>query len=262
MIQIYNNDCRDVIPVLSNDSIDLVITSPPYNVKLGDNKYNKIAYDEYDDSLPYDEYLSLIETTFQELYSKVKIGGRVAINVADTKNGRIPLESDVTQLMVKNKWLPYSHIIWQKNNIGNRTAWGSWKSPSSPFFLFSFEHILLFAKETYKLQYKGETDLERDEFIQWTNAYWVMSPESKKRVKHPAPFPKELPYRLIKMLSWKGATVFDPFGGSGTTVAVANDLDRDGIMCDVSKQYCEYAHSRVKESILLNIEEVTNGETL
>jgi DNA modification methylase len=244
--KIYNMDCYDGIARLDDESVDLVITSPPYNVDLGKNKYNKNPYDLYVDNKEHGEYIAWITSIFYEVYMKLKNGGRVVINIGDGKNGAVPTNSDFIQLMVRLGYLPMTHIIWNKNSTGNRTAWGSFMSPSCPSFPTPFEHILVFAKGSTKLQYAGETDITREEFIAWSYAMWVFPPELRqKKMGHPAMFPEELPLRCIKMLSYKGATVLDPFAGLGTTCKVAKELGRNYIGFEISEEYCEIANDRI-----------------
>ena len=247
-MKLYNNDCLDVINCLENDSIDLVVTSPPYNVDLGKNKYNKNSYDVYNDNKEHSAYITWLKTIFQSLYPKLKVGARVCINIGDGKNGKIPTHSDIIQFMTHGLgYLPYTTIIWNKSQVGNRLAWGSWMSPSSPSFPKPFEYILIFAKESYKLQAKGETDLQRDEFIQSAFAYWDIQPETQMhRIGHPAMYPRAIPYKLIKMLSWKNSTVFDPFNGAGTTGLVCKQLGREYIGAEISEDYCQISVDRWK----------------
>ena len=138
-IKLYNNDCLDVICQLENNSIDLVVTSPPYNVNLGKNKYNKNSYDLYKDNKEHSEYIFWLETIFLYLYPKLKKGARVCVNIGDQKNGKIPTHSDIAQFMNKIGYVPFTTIIWNKSQIGNRTSWGSWLSPSSPSFPTPFD---------------------------------------------------------------------------------------------------------------------------
>ena len=146
------------------------------------------------------------------------------------------------------KYIPMTIIIWDKCQTSNRTAWGSYLSPSSPSFPRPFEYILVFAKETKKLQYKGKTDLTREEFIDWSLGYWKFAPEKRqKKFGHPAMFPEELPKRLIKMFSWKDALVVDLFNGAGTTCKVAKDLNRNYIGFDISKEYCDISNERLED---------------
>ncbi|MCD6435568.1 MAG: site-specific DNA-methyltransferase [Clostridiales bacterium] len=255
MYEIINGKSENVIPTLDNESIDLVITSPPYNVDLGNNKYNKRPYDLYNDNLDHKEYINWLEEIFKKIWFKLKKGGRVVINIGDQKNGAVATHSDIIQFMTKKlNYLLMTNIIWDKKHTSNRCSWGSYCSPSSPSFPKSFEYIMIFAKETKKLQEKGETDLTPDEFKKWAYGLWTVAPEgSAKKIGHPAPFPLELPHRLIKMLSWKHATVLDPFSGSGTTGVACSQLERDYIGIELSEKYCELSRKRIENSIKIDI---------
>jgi DNA modification methylase len=146
------------------------------------------------------------------------------------------------------KYIPFANIIWDKNGqSSNRCAWGSWMQPSSPSFPMTFEHILIFCKESLKLQHKGVTDITREEFITYTNSLWKMTPQTnmKKKYNHGAMFPEELPYRCIKMLSYVGDVVLDCFNGAGTTTFVANKLNRKYIGFELSEKYCATAQERI-----------------
>lgn len=247
--KIHNIDCTEGIPMLKDNSIDLIVTSPPYNVDLGNNKYNKNPYDLYSDNKGHAKYLSWLRNIFLLVYDKLKPGGRVCINIGDGKNGAIPTHSDIIQFMCGDlKYIPMTIIVWDKGQTSNRTAWGSWLSPSCPSFPRGFEYILVFAKKNKKLQCKGETDLAKEEFIEWSNGLWKFAPETKqKQFGHPAMFPEELAKRCIKMFSWLGAVVLDPFCGAGTTCKVARDLGREYVGFEISEEYCQIAEERLKD---------------
>lgn len=254
--KLYNMDCVEGLQQLDDNSIDLVVTSPPYNVDLGNNKYNKNPYDLYNDNRSHQNYLGWMKDILYILYRKIKTGGRICINIGDGKNGSIPTSSDFIQIMVGMNYIPYTHIIWNKSQVGARTAWGSFNSPSSPSFPTPFEHILIFAKGSKKLQYKGISDLGKQEFIDWSLALWEFPPETRQsKIGHPAMFPEELPKRCIKMLSWVGAVVLDPFAGVGTTLRVAKQLNRKYIGFEISKDYCEIAKSIIGAQGHNNIED-------
>lgn len=243
---LYLADSSRIITKLPNEYINFVITSPPYNVDLGNNKYKKDGYSLYNDNKEHSEYIQWLADIFLSLYPKLKYGGRVAINIGDGKNGKIPTHSDIIQ-QLKSLYLPFATIIWNKSQVGNRTAWGSFKSPSSPSFPTPFEYILLFAKDSYKLSWKGVTDLSREEFIKWSLSLWNFAPESKMRMYgHPAMFPEELPKRLIKLNSYIGDMVLDPFAGAGTTLVIAEKLNRRWIGIEIDENYCEIAKNRLE----------------
>ena len=248
--KIYNMDCLNGLRKMDDNTIDLVVTSPPYNVDLGNNKYNKNPYNLYNDNKEHQEYISWLKEIFSLVYLKLKSGGRVCINIGDSKNGAIPTHSDVIQMMCDIGYIPMTNIIWNKNTTSNRASFGSYLSPSCPSFPRGFEFILVFAKENKKLQYKGETDLTKEEFVEWTNGLWTFAPETRqKKIGHPAMFPEELPKRLIKMFSWKGALVVDPFMGSGTTAIACINTNRNFIGFELDKHYCDIANKRISEEM-------------
>ncbi len=245
--KVINDTWYNMDNYIQDNTIDLVVTSPPYNVNLGDNKYNKNPYDLYQDNVDHQKYLIWLEDGFQMIYKLLKSGGRVCINIGDGKNGAVPTSADIIYFMTKRlTYIPTAHIYWNKNQVSPRTAWGSYMSPSSPSFPTPVEHILVFAKENKKIQYTGDTDLTKDEFVKWSNALWNIAPErGMRRFGHPAMFPEELPKRLIKMLSWKDAFVVDPFNGAGTTQVAAANLGRSSYGFDISKEYCDIAEKRL-----------------
>lgn len=240
---IYLGDCRDKIPKIKKESVNLIITSPPYNVDLGNNKYNKKGYDIYKDNKSYGKYMKFLLEVFDQCYQVLTKDGRLAINIGDGKNGQIPTTAYLTVALKKMGYNPFGHIIWNKKHTSNRAAWGSFMSPSCPSFPTPFEHILLFTKEK-KLSRKGKTDLTKEEFVSWATSLWEFKPDTNS--KHPAAFPLELPVRLIKMLSYIGDTVFDPFAGSGTTLVAAKQLNRKYIGIELSELYYNEMKDRLK----------------
>lgn len=248
MSKLICGDCLEVIPKLKDEIVDLVVTSPPYNVDLGNNKYNKNPYSLYKDNKEHKEYIAWLKSIFEVITPKLKKGGRVCINIGDGKNGQVPTSNDIFNFMMDLGYIVAGHIIWDKHQIGSRTAWGSWMSPSCPSYPCQFEHILIFSKESKKLLTTGETDLTRDEFINYATSLWTFNPEIKaKQIGHPAPFPPELPYRCIKMNTWVGGVVLDPFMGSGTTGVVCEQLNRKFIGIELDPIYFDIAKKRIEE---------------
>ena len=190
---IYHGDCIEIMKNKINDkSINLVITSPPYNVNL---KYNS-----YNDNKEYNDYLNWLKTIFEIVYKKLTNDGRLCINIGDQKNGKIPTHAYLINVLTKElKYNYFSTIIWNKKQIHSRTAWGSFKSPSKPSFPTPFEYILIFSKNDGKLEHKGKSDITKQEFIDFSLSLWNISPSKQmKKFNHPAIFPEEIPYRLIK----------------------------------------------------------------
>jgi len=247
--RIINGDCLEILPNIPQGIIDLVVTSPPYNVK----EFQRGSYDVYVDDRPYTEYIKWLQTVFQTVFQTLKPGGRVCINIGDGQNGAITTHADIIAFMKVIGYIPMTTIILDKRNASNRQSWGSFKSPSCPSFPTPFEYLLVFAKETKKLQEKGETDLTKEEFIEWSSSMWFLPARSFDDCVriinsgvHPAPFPEEIPIRCIKMFSWKDALVLDPFAGYATTAVVCKKLGRRFIMIEQSEDYCKKAEKRLQ----------------
>ena len=248
--KIVCGDCLALLRQLPAESIDLVVTSPPYNVNLGRNKYHKNPYDLYRDNREHSEYIEWLKTVFAEVQRVLKHGGRVAINIGDGKNGAIPTHADVIQVMTKDLgYLPMATLIWNKNQTSPRTAWGSWMSPSCPSFPMPFEYVLIFAKGTTKKPGdKKKITVTKEEFVTNSLALWTISPESRqKKFGHHAMFPVELPHRLIQQLSYRDDVVLDIFAGVGTTAIAAKRLGRRFICFELSPEYCKTATQRLEE---------------
>jgi len=248
--EIHQGYCEDLIVQLPDDCIDLVVTSPPYNVDLGNNKYNKRPYDMYQDNKDHKKFIENLAYTFGILKPKMVKGGRICINIGDGKNGRVPTHSDIIQFMTKElKYLIKTSIIWNKSQIGGRTSWGSFNSPSNPSFPTPFEYILIFCNETQNKEgCPKNVTVTKEEFIHNSLAMWRFAPENQmKKFGHPAMFPLRLPYRLIQQLSYKGDVVLDIFSGAGTTCLAAEMLGRKWIGFELSKDYVEKARKRLRQ---------------
>ena len=239
-ISIYNNDILEM-DAIEDISIDLIVTSPPYDVD--------IKYESYDDSIPYDKYLEFTRRWLDRCYNLVKYDGRLCLNIPLDKNkgGQQSVSADITTIAKEVGWKYHSTIIWNEQNISRRTAWGSWMSASAPFVIAPVEVIVVLYRKRWRKMRRGKSDITRDEFIDWTNGVWNFSGESRSRVGHPAPFPVELPKRCIKLFSFVGDTVLDPFLGSGTTLIACLETNRTGIGVEINKSYCELAVKRLKE---------------
>lgn len=247
------------MPNVPDGTVDLIVTSPPYNVDLGNNKHKKDAYEEYDDNLPYDEYLKWMSSLFNECNRVLKTGGRLCVNIGDGANGSVPTHVDFTYRLLNQHNVPYDNfepfqmmttIVWDKNQIGASTAWGSWQSPSQPSFPTQFEFIIVVAKGTTKHEGdKSKITVSGDDFIRNSRALWRFAPETDmmKKYDHPAMFPEELPRRLIDQLTYRDDVVLDPFSGAGTTCAVAKQMGRQYIGIEMTPKY----HSRSMDRLAL-----------
>lgn len=245
--RVFNEDAFDTVQRMPDNFLDLTVTSPPYNVDLGNNKYNKTPYDLYIDNMDHSDYIADLSLLFHKLWQKTKHGGRLAVNIGDGKNGAVPTHSDLITALSVDRWIPMTIIVWNKGNANNRSAWGSFMSPSSPSFPRPFEYILVFCKGDKKLQWKGETDLTKEEFVKWAYGLWEFPGTTKKKSGHPAAFPIELPTRLIKMLTWKNSVVYDPFMGSGSTAIACKNTSRHYIGSEISSQYCDLIQENLNE---------------
>ena len=225
------------------DSVDLVVTSPPYNVD--------IQYNSHKDDVSYADYLEFSRKWMSRCFEWLKDDGRFCLNVPLDKNkgGQQSVGADLTTIAKEIGFHYHSTIIWNEGNISRRTAWGSWKSASAPYVIAPVELIVVLYKKNWKKTSGSKiSDIERNEFMDWTNGLWVFNGESKKRIGHPAPFPIELPRRCVKLFSYVDDVVLDPFSGSGTTLIAAVTNNRKGIGIDVDRKYCELARKRILEN--------------
>jgi len=239
---IINEDIFSTKNVVTS-SIDLVITSPPYNVD--------IQYNSHNDRGSYAEYLEFSQRWMKRCYRWLKSDGRFCLNIPLDKNkgGQQSVGADLTTLAKKVGFSYHSTIIWNEGNISRRTAWGSWKSASAPYVIAPVELIIVLYKNSWKkTSGSKESDITRDEFMQWTNGLWSFNGEKKSRIGHPAPFPVELPLRCMKLFSFIDDTVLDPFMGSGSTLVAASQCRRDAVGIEIDPHYCGIARTRIENS--------------
>jgi len=240
-IRIFNDDFLKTNSI-KEGSVDLVVTSPPYNVD--------VQYENFKDDIPYDEYLVFTRKWLTKCYGLIRDDGRLCLNIPLDKNkgGQQSVCADITTIAKDVGWKYHATIVWNEQNISRRTAWGSWLSASAPFVIAPVEVIVVLYKESWqKTNGSQKSDITRDEFLEWTNGVWNFSGESKNKIGHPAPFPVELPKRCIKLFSFVGDTVLDPFLGSGTTLIACLENNRTGIGVEINRNYCELAARRLKQ---------------
>jgi len=236
--RIYNASSESM--PLPDNSVGLAFTSPPYNVGK-----------DYDEDMPLESYLDLIQNVGAEVYRVLKPGGRYIVNVANLgRKPYIPMHAFFYQIHAEIGFLPMGEIIWQKGRGANGScAWGSWRSASAPRLRDLHEYLLVFAKGSYKRPDKGTSDLSGEEFTEATLSVWEILPVSAKKVGHPAPFPVELASRVIKLYSYVDDVVLDPFIGSGTTAIAAKQHGRHYVGFDISPEYCRLAEARIANAM-------------
>lgn len=227
---------------LPDDSVHLMVTSPPYNVGK-----------DYDEDLSLDEHLAFLRRVWAETYRVLVPGGRACINVANLgRKPYIPLHVFIIRDVLSLGFLMRGEIIWDKGASSSvSTAWGSWQSASNPTLRDAHEYILVFSKGNYRRERtEGRPDtISRAEFLEFTKSVWTFAAESARKVGHPAPFPVELPYRLIQLYTYQGDVVLDPFMGSGQTALAAAKSGRSYVGYETNPAYVELARQRITEQV-------------
>lgn len=232
---VLHGDCIDVLSGLENNCIDLVVTSPPYNVG--------IEYHDYEDNLSIKDYKELINKLFRLLNRKVKNTGRICLNVSlKNDDSIIDTPSFIKNILNEIGWDLRFEIIWNKGSSESSSAWGSWRSPSSPRPIFNHEYIFIFDVSEEKKEYKKS--IPKDRFMDIVKSVWDIPPETQSN--HPAPFPEEIPKRLIELNSYEKDIILDPFIGSGTTAVAAEKLNRNWIGVEQSKKYVDMCYKRIE----------------
>lgn len=239
---------QNFIDFMGNKKVDLIFTSPPYNANID---YGKT----YNDNKSIEDYLSFLSKFIDNSDKILKNGKRFIINIRDVKVGkgkRYPILIHLyNELCTKRKYDYRGVHIWYKGREESSTAWGSWMSSKNPSIIDLFEYVFVFQKEGEYLN--GKDNMEKDEFIESNLGIWKIRPVkkifSKKKInifKHPCPFPLELVVRIIKLYSNVNNTIFDPFGGIGSTTIGALMSGRNSIITEISKEYCDYAFEKIK----------------
>ena len=235
--QIYCSSSESMTQ-LPDNCVHLVVTSPPYNVGK-----------EYDEDLTLSEYAALLTRVFSECHRVLVHGGRICINVANVgRKPYIPLNALVSNLMSELEFQMRGEVIWNKGaSAGVSCAWGSWMSPSNPVLRDVHEYVLIYSKGSFSRQNKKQATIEKEGFLEWTKSIWDIPAESARKVGHPAPFPVELPLRLIELYTYRDEVVLDPFMGAGSTAVASLTSHRNWIGYDIDESYCELTRKRVAD---------------
>lgn len=240
--KIIPKDSEEVLKKLPDNCIDLIFTSPPYNFGLG--------YDTTEDGVDWSKYFDTLFRIFSECIRVLKYGGRIIVDIQPLFSDYIPSHHIISNFFIQNKLIWKGEILWQKHNYNCKyTAWGSWKSPSSPYLKYTWEFLEIFCKGDLKKPGKKENiDIAANEFKKWVLAEWAIAPEKNmKKYNHPAMFPEKLVERVLKLFSYREDVILDPFNGVGSTTVVAKKLGRKYLGIDTSKEYCKTAEKRLKE---------------
>ena len=229
-------DSRDLHDI-PDSCVHLMVTSPPYNVGK-----------EYDEDLNVDEYLDMLGAVFTETYRLLVDGGRACVNIANVgRTPYIPYHALIIQSMLGCGFHMRGEIIWDKGvGAGSSMGWGIFRSASNSLLWDTHEYVMVFSKGRFGRDKRGRTGtIGRDEFLEYTKSVWRFPPESAKDVRHPAPFPMELPRRCIQLYTFEGDVVFDPFCGSGSTGVAAAESGRRYLMVDLDGRCVGIARRRL-----------------
>jgi DNA modification methylase len=239
--QIFCKSCEQMSE-LPDNSVHLMVTSPPYNVGK-----------EYDQDLTLAEYLAFLQRAWGEVRRVLVDGGRMCINVANLgRKPYIPLHAFILQGALELGFHMRGEIIWNKAaSASPSTAWGSWQSAANPTLRDVHEYILVFSKGSFsRKKPAGQPDtISRDEFLETTKSVWTFPTETARKVGHPAPFPVELPRRLIQLYTFAGELVLDPFMGSGQTAIAALRSGRHYVGYETDAEYVKLAEGRIKQEV-------------
>ena len=239
---IVQGDSELVLKKLPDNCIDLVFTSPPYNFGLN--------YSKSDDANDWSAYFKKLFGVFDECIRVLKFGGRLVVNVQPLYSDYIPSHHIISNHLMHRRMIWKGEILWEKNNYNCKyTAWGSWKSPSSPYLKYTWEFLEIFCKgELKKSGSSANADISVESFKKWVVGKWSIAPERKmKQFNHPAMFPEELANRVLLLFSFRGDTILDPFAGAGTTCVVAKKNHRQFLGIDISAEYCKTAETRLSD---------------
>ena len=256
-------DSLSLLKKLPDNCIDLIFTSPPYNFGLD--------YSDHIDVNKWQDYFNNLFAIFGECIRVLKYGGRIIVNIQPLFSDYIPSHHIISNYFTAEGMIWKAEIIWDKKHYNCKyTAWGSWRSPSSPYLKYTWEFLEVFCKGDLKKDgTPDKIDISAEEFKKWVNANWSIPSENEadskedlyeidarwniaperdmKKFNHPAMFPEKLVERALKLFSYGNDIVLDPFNGAGTTTAVAAKNHRRFLGIDLSTEYCKTAEKRLAE---------------
>jgi len=240
---LFENDFLQVDLKELKGKVNLTVTSPPYNVGIN--------YGSHNDFMDYNEYLLFTRNWLGKVYDLLAPDGRLCLNIPldKNRNGIKSVYADVVNIAKDVGFNYQGTIVWNEQNISRRTAWGSWLSASAPYVIAPVEMIVVLYKHAWKRINPGVSTISKEEFIEWTNGVWTFNGEKKSRVNHPAAFPVELPRRCIRLFSYSGDLVLDPFSGSGSTLVAAFQEQRIGIGVEIEHPYVMNTAARIQKLI-------------
>jgi site-specific DNA-methyltransferase (adenine-specific) len=259
LVTLYHGRAEEVLPELDAGSVACLVTSPPYNVGL--------AYSQHDDVMAWPDYIELARAVARGAAGVLVEGGRVWINVTPVvpidvipsgfhsgraKNPRVNLLA-LWMTALEGAGLPVWDVLSWPSTRGHGTAWGSWRSPAGPNLRGDWEAIILACRGQWQRETPESFRNWKDPEADWTSLtsnVWRFKTQHRTEGGHPAPFPVKLPNRAIRLSSWPGETVLDPFAGSGTTLMAARDLGRRSVGIELDERYCELTARRLAQGVL------------
>lgn len=242
---IHNEDCLKTLKSMEDNSVDLILTSPPYNIG--------IDYDTYDDKKDWKEYYKWCGEWLEQCYRVLKSDGRIAIDhylSLGTAEYRTAPIAKLYNIMDDIGFKHHSIAVWTDITLAKRTAWGSWLSASSPYINSPYEGVLIDYKDKWKKENKGESTIKKEDFIKLTRGIWDIKTETRGLTK--ANFSIDFASKIINLLSYEGDIVYDPFMGSGTTAIACIRSGRKYIGSEISPNYWEIANDRIKVETMHN----------
>lgn len=236
--RVYHGDCIEVLKTFSDNSIDLCITSPPYNFG--------IEYENYNDLMKWEDYYKWCQQWLTEIYRVLKKDGRFVLNhyfscgTAEHRTSPLFILNDIAT------GIGYKHnsvLFWNDITVVKRTAWGSWLSASSPYINSPFEGFLILYKDVWKKECKGQDTILKEDFMRLCSGIITDSPVRDSN--HPAPFPVKTAKLFVDGLSFENDVVLDPFCGRGSVLIAAKQSNRQYIGIDTSSVYCKLSEANV-----------------